>query len=343
VKRSLRCSAACAVAFAGALLAEPVSAQLVASESTRLELRAQAGCSSVEDFSSRVARRSTRIHFVRERARRSLIVELVSTAQGLRGTVTLIEADGTTRARKLTAKTCEEAAEGLALIATVTLDPDALLTEPEPEKSKPEAPAPEKSKPEAPALIEPKRSPRLDEPSETRDVPVRVSFGLAAALMVSLAPELAPGGSLEVALEVNPGKLWSPFFRLSVPHAQRRDVERGAFAASFAFTLPTLDVCPVRLGTRLWAVRPCAYASAGLLKVWGEGGSLEPEAHARLFASAGAALWTGLHISEVFEIIADARAMAPLRRDSFAFDDDVFWRTPALGFSSIVGVAGGFP
>jgi hypothetical protein len=50
-----------------------------------------------------------------------------------------------------------------------------------------------------------------------------------------------------------------------------------------------------------------------------------------------------LRVTEAIEIIADARVMAPLRRDAFAFDDVVFWRTPSLGFSSIVGVAGGFP
>lgn len=312
---------------------------MVPSESTRLELRATSGCGSVEDFTARVARRSSRIRFVSQPARRSLIVELQSAGQTLRGSVTLVEADGATRTRKLSAKTCEEAVEGLALIATVTLDPDALLEEPEPEPE----PAP---KPEPKPKSEPKPRPKPIQPPpppprhDGEDV--RVSFGLAATLMVQLAPEVTPGGSLEVALEINPGEIVAPFFRLSVPHSERRGVDRGVGDANFAFTLPTLDVCPVRFGTSVVGVRPCAFGSVGMLKVWGSD-AFEEESHARLFASAGGALWLGLRISKAIEIIADARAVVPLRRDAYAFDDVVFWRTPSLGFSSAVGLAGGFP
>ncbi len=325
-------------------MAAPLSAQVVTDEPTRLELRAPAGCSSVEDFTARVARRSSRIRFVPDSARRSLLVELVSTGRSLRGSVTLVEADGATRTRKLTASSCEDAAEGLALIATVTLDPDALLAEPEPEPEPEAAPEPA---PRPPAVSRP-AAPKRDEtpqvgPALTDEPSARVSLGLAVTLMAEVAPEIAPGGSVEVALELFPGRVLAPFFRLSVPHAQRRGLERGGGTANFAYTLPTLDVCPVRLGSRALGLRPCAYGSVGLLKAWGSSTDLENLAHKRLFASAGGALWLGLKLSKTIEIIADARGIVPLERDSFAFDDVVFWKTPPLGFSSVIGVAGGFP
>jgi hypothetical protein len=314
---------------------------VVSNESTRLELRSANGCSSVDDFKARVARRSSRISFVTEGGNRSLLVEIQGAAGGLRGAVTLVERDGSTRTRRLKANTCEEAAEGLALIATVTLDPDALLGAPEPEpEPKPETKPEPEPKPQPKPRPAPARAPPRLQPEDAARL--RFSFGLGAAVLARVAPELAPGGSLEGALELNPGRVVSPFFRLSVAHAQRRDVDGGVGLANFAFTLPTLDVCPVRIGTRTFAVRPCAYGSVGVLKVWGED-AFQRETHSRVFASAGGALWLGFRLSEAIEIIADARAVVPLRRNAFAFDDVVFWRTPTLGFSSVVGLAVGFP
>jgi hypothetical protein len=57
----------------------------------------------------------------------------------------------------------------------------------------------------------------------------------------------------------------------------------------------------------------------------------------------GLSAWLGWRVSEVFEMIADARAGMPLRRDEFVLYDDVFFKTPTPGFSFGVGAAGGFP
>jgi hypothetical protein len=161
-------------------------------------------------------------------------------------------------------------------------------------------------------------------------------------VLLQMAPEPAFGGSVSAAFELQPGSLFSPLWRLSLAHAQRRGVDESAGQANFAFTLPTLDVCPVRLGPRTFGVRPCAYGSLGLLEVWGTDVA-QRENHARVYGAAGAALWLGFRVSEAFEIVADGRIGVPFRRDQFAFDDVVFYRTPTPGFSVGAGVAGGFP
>ncbi len=321
------------------LVTVPGFAQL-ASEPTHFELRAPEGCSSVEDFAAHVKKRSSRIQLVAGTAPRSLVVEIQEQAGGVRGSVKVLEKDGSTRSRQLKASTCAEAVEALSLIATVTLDPDALLAEPEPEPEpkptvspKPKPPA-EKPRPVRPA-------PPPPPPSEAA-APYRFSLGVGAALLFNQAPKLAPGASVAVALELRPGHVLSPLVRLSVVHAQRRDISEPGGSASFAFTLPTLDVCPVRLGPRAFGVRPCAYASVGLLKAWGSA-TAQTEAHARLSGAAGGALWVGWRVSEVFEIIADGRAGAATPRDRFGFDNRGFFTTPRVGFSAGLGVAGGFP
>jgi hypothetical protein len=329
------------LAFAGVVVAVPAYGQPAAqTEATRFEFRAPAGCSSADDFAARVSRRSWRIKLSGDAgARRSLLVEIQQAPAGgtLRGTVTVVEADGATRTRQLKAASCEEAVDALSLIATVTLDPDAMLGEPPPEEpAKPVSKPPPAAKPPLALKLPPAF--RRAEPSE----PYRFSFGLAAAVLVEMAPEPAFGGTASAAIEMNPGHLLSPFWRLSLTHAQRRGISERRGEASFAFTLPTLDACPVRFGPRVFGVRPCAYGSLGLLKMWGEG-TPQDETHSRLYGSAGLAAWLSLRVSEAFEIIADGRVGLPLYRDEFAFDGDVFFKTPTPGFSLGLGAAGGFP
>lgn len=255
----------------------------------------------------------------------------------MRGTVTVVEADGATRTRQLKAASCEEAVDALSLIATVTLDPDAMLGEPSPEETPKPATKPPPPDTKPPPLRKPQGF-RRTAPTE----PYRFSFGLAAALLLEAAPEPALGASASAAFEINPGGLASPFWRLSLTHAQRRGIVERLGEASFAFTLPTLDACPVRLGPRVFGVRPCAYGSLGLVKFWGDG-TPQNETHSRLYGSAGLSALLSLRLSEAFEIIADGRAGMPFRRDEFAFDGDVFFKTPTPGFSLGLGAAGGFP
>ena len=83
-------------------------------------------------------------------------------------------------------------------------------------------------------------------------------------------------------------------------------------------------MCPVRFGPRELGLRPCAFASVGLLKVWGSE-ALHDETHARAYGAAGAAQRLGWRVSEVIEIIADGRVGAPFARDRFAFDGVPFF------------------
>ncbi|HXK16841.1 MAG TPA: hypothetical protein VNG33_03470 [Polyangiaceae bacterium] len=347
MKRSQRQQAVCAVAFAVTGVVAPLHAQSSAArppqnlpepEATHFEFRAPPGCGSAEDFAAHVRRRSSRIRLISgANAPRSLLVEISEPGAGgtLRGTVTVVEPDGATRKRELKAAACAEAVDALSLIATVTLDPDAMLDEPTPAaEPEPKLAPPVATKPTA----------RAAEPAPAAPSPpaYRMSVGVAAALLVQMAPEPAFGGSASVALELNPGRLLAPFLRLSLVHAERRGLSEQAGNANFAFTLPTLDVCPVRLGSRAVGVRACAFSTLGVLEVWGSGVT-NKESHSRLYGAAGAAMSFGLRISKGFEIIADGRAGLPFWRDRFAFDEVAFYRTPMLGFSAGAGVAGGFP
>lgn len=320
------------------VMSAQVSAQTTAVEPvvTRFELRSPAGCGSSEQFVAKVERRSTRIRLLSEAAgARSLIVEIQppDASGALSGSVTVVEVDGATSARKLKAKSCDEAMEGLSLIATVTLDPDALLSDPPAETPPPAPPV------APPPAVKPAPPPERVAPTAPGH---RLSFGVEASALVNASPEPAWGATASIALELGRGALWSPLLRLSLLHAQRRGLSQGAGDANFAFTVPLLDVCPVRLGPERLAIRPCAYGGVGLLEVWGTE-AFEKEEHQRASGSAGLALLLQLKLSKTFEIIADGRAGSALLRDQFAFDDVVFFKTHPLLFSAGAGLAGGFP
>jgi hypothetical protein len=340
VKRSQRSRGSCALALAAVLVGGRAAAQTTPEpEVARFEFRAPEGCGSAEDFTARVAKRSARIKLITQgSAPRSLAVEIqpADAAGVLRGRVTVVEPDGATRARQLKASTCEEAIDGLSLIATVTLDPGALMAEPvEPEPAKPLAePAPEPPKPPK----KPQSIPRRAEPIEL----YRFALGVGGAALLEVAPEPAFGGQLSAMFEMNPGHPLSPAWRLSLVHAQRRGVAEPTGEANFAYTLPTLEVCPVRLGPKVFGIRPCGFVTAGTLKAWGSEVFQEQE-RLRFFGAAGPALLVLLRLSKSVEIIADARAGFAFSKDQFAFDGEVFFTTPALGFSSAAGVSVGFP
>jgi hypothetical protein len=338
VKRSQLLTAVCALACAGLALTTRAGAQAGdPPPPIRFEFRSPS-CGSAPEFVAKVAQRSSRIRLVADAAAgRSLIVEIQApdAAGVLAGSVTVVEPDGATRPRQLKAKSCDEAMAGLSLIATVTLDPEALLNEPAEEpRPTPVAPPPAAPKKPTPAPM-PRSSPRK---------PHRWSFGVEAAALVSQSPDPAFGAGIAAAVELNPGELLSPLIRLSLAHAERRGISTGQGGeANFAFTLPALEVCPVRLGPRVLGLRPCAYGSLGLLRVWGSGAAIESESHERASGSAGGALLLGVRLSETFEIIVDARGGLPFLRDDFAFADVAFFRTRPLVFSAALGVAGGFP
>jgi len=286
-----------------------------------------------------VRKRSARIELTTASAPRTLLVELQQAGAVYRGSVTVKEPDGATRTRQLNAKSCAEAVDALSLIAVVTLDPDALMSEPEPAPEPEPEPAP-RARPQPKPPV-PRSAPAAEAPPPA--APLRLSFGVAMSALFRHAPGVALGGSATFAVEVNPGHALSPSFRLSVLHAERRGVTEPGGDASFAYTLPLLDVCPVRLGPRAFGLRPCAYGGVGVLHVWGSAASQENEAHWRPSGSAGSALCASLRLSEAVEIIADGRAGVTFPRDQFGFNRKPFFSTPTLGFSASVGVAGGFP
>jgi len=348
VARLSRGLAACAVLCACALTAGQAHAEDL--HPTLLAYKAPADCPPVGDFQRSVQRRSTRIHFVDEGSHeRELWVFLHKEGDFTVGELRLIEQNGSLRQRSVRFTTCAEAVEGLALIATVSLDPEALLSgvHPVPETSPAEpaktAPPPRKTpRPRAKAPPLPPPEP----PQESSEFEAKV--GLEASVLFRALPKAAAfGGTAFGELGSSSRYLIAPVFSLAFTHARRYDIAGDSSdaisRANFALTLFTLSGCPLRIGGNIVVFRPCARVSGGVLRAWGTETN-QPQTATRNYWSWGGAGVLSVRVSELVEIVGDAGVGVNLIRDTFTFgrcaspsDCTQVGKTPPLYISTGLG------
>lgn len=168
---------------------------------TTLEVQSTAGCPTPADVEAEIRWRAPAAQLGPEAPRR-LRIELAREPRGFVATMTY-QASGTAAApRQLRAPTCADVASAVALIAALTLDPDATTA--------PQAPAlvvlpagpslelPEVTPPPPPPPVEP---PAVEPPALP---PASPAFELAAAGGARLAAGLTPGvlvlGAVDVAV-----------------------------------------------------------------------------------------------------------------------------------------------
>lgn len=319
------------------LLASSAHAQTL--EPTLLSYRAPDECPEVADFQKSVQRRSARVRFVDEGSHeRELSIVLRKRGDFTIGELRLIEPDGSLRQRSVRFTSCSEAVEGLALIAVVSLDPQALLSAPSPKPKPEEKPEP----PIAPSKVLPKALEAVRAPATTRR-PVRHAKNLEVALGAELVasfrqvPQIALGGALFVDVADDSASLFAPLLRLAIAHSERRGIPSGDGQVSFALTQSTLTACPLQFGHEIISVRPCAFTTVGLLRAWSSDAA-GPQARSRPSWAWGGSVFAFLRISQTAEMIADLSVASSLVRDRFEVQPAWSWVTPPLYLSSGVGL-----
>ncbi|HWZ89938.1 MAG TPA: hypothetical protein VNW92_13845 [Polyangiaceae bacterium] len=347
VARLSRGLAACAVLCALALTA--ASARAEETHPTLLAYRAPTDCPPVGDFQRSVQRRSARIHFVDEGSHdRELAISLRKDGDFTVGELRLIEANGTLRQRSVRFGTCAEAVEGLALIATVSLDPQALLEGPIPAPETPPAPPPPTSPP--PPAAKQNLPPPAPPAKKAPELEARV--GAEFNVYFNALPKPAPGGSVFFDIGSNSRHWLAPLLHVVIiSHAERwslPEASPGARAeANFALTLATVSGCPLRIGDGSWGFRPCASVSAGALHSWSTKTD-DTQPRTRPYVSWGGTGIVFVRLGELLEIVGDAGVGVTVIRDTFTFgncsglsgaDCTQVLKTPALYMSSGLGLS----
>jgi hypothetical protein len=306
-----------------------------------------------------VARRSSRIRLVTDGAVTPVLAASVKQAAdgSVAAELAVTHPSGKRSVRRLTAPSCSEAVDALALVIAITLDPTSVSGGSGGDTESGSANAAEglgqANQPNAKAN-EPVKRPSSVSGEEQADFRAPQSSGpdmetvfhwRAGALLRALlgpAPELMPGLALALGASWDRAGVWSPALRLSATHYWLHGVSEMDGDADFEVDSGSLDACPVRVGGELLAMRPCANLELGRLLARGTH-TFAPQAHSRPFAVLGGSLWLETLLLTRLEAGLGLSAGKTLVMDDFAFSPTTFHRVSSLTVAGSLGVSLRFP
>jgi len=308
-----------------------------------LSYRAPGGCPDEGQFLQEVTRRATRARRVADVGGRKLEVEIAESQKGFSGRFEMREAGSPTQPRTVDGPTCAEVSLALALIAALTLDPNAPPGPPPgsgplppPEPPPLQNPVPTSSLAQNPAPI-----PKPSSASDTSTDGWHFGIGVRVGATSAVAPWPLPTGGILVSASRDASAL-STRMSLTYLPAVSGTVPLGR--ARFSLVALRLAECgAVRLASALDA-QTCATFEVGRH----EGQGLEgPEIRS---AMQGAVAWYApglleglqLGLGERWFVDTEARAFFPLLRESFVFrftsqGDVLAHRAPVVGGALEIG------
>jgi hypothetical protein len=347
--------------------------------SARLEVHALPDCTTREELVARVAARSRRIHFDDDTPGPTLRAIIAPGPRGAAvGELQISEPTGKISTRRISAPSCAEATDALALIIALTLDPTvaaaAPAAGPTPPAAAPSRPTAETrgapTPPRAPPTAETPQHPGSQPSAETSrpithalptrppsdetsgvvvavpepPVATRTRFGggVAGEVVSGPAPSVLPGLSVYLMAALDRDALWSPAAIVRGTHAWTTGLLESGGTAAFTLDAVTLDACLLRLAGPVFEARACASALYGRLTAAGTE-TYSPATADRPYAAAGAALVFAAGLGRILELTGRIGGGASLVRDSFAFSPAVFHRTAAFTLTASLGIGVRFP
>lgn len=300
----------------------------------RLEVQALPDCATREALVARIAARSSRIHWAADAAGPTLRAAIVhAPPKGAVAELVIVQPDGSTSSRRLSAPSCEEAIDALALVITLTLDPLSALADHAAAPAVSEPPAPPPSLPPDAGVTAAAPSP----PSPPAPARARFGMGVAAQAIFGPAPDVLPGIAVYAVAALDRDALWSPAVVLLGTHAWIADLVAPGGTAAFTLDAASLDACALRLRLSVVEARACAGGLVGRLAASGSD-TYAPASSARPFAAVGGAALFTAGIGSVLEASARVGVGASLVRDAFAFTPLVFYRTAAVAVAPSLGL-----
>jgi hypothetical protein len=335
--------------------------------------RTAANCTGPDDFAARVAARSPRIQFVEDSAAIGVQATFnVARSGGINAELILVESGVSRAPRRFQARSCAEAADALALMVAVALDPvwvnehsptlagesgtDVSTGSSSAASATPRGPSAVASRPgkqPGPITTEKKpepppppvsivASPVAGSPSPlTGRFQPRFGAHLAGQSLWGPAPAVMPGLAAYAVGALDRDALLSPAIVLGAIYAWRSDLAEPGGKASFSLVAGSLDACVLRVQVSLVDVRACAAVVAGRLSASGSDTDA-PATVAKLFAVAGATSILTVHLGRMIELSARIGTGMTLRRSSYEFGSTAFHTSSRLTTSASIGVGLGW-
>lgn len=308
-------------------------------KTARLEVQALPECTTREELLARIAARSRRIRFDEDTdggSTSTLRVAVAATPRhGAVGDLVIVGPDGRTSTRRLSAPTCAEATDALALIIALMLDPSAAITPTPP-------PPPLVVTPPPPRRVQPPAVVAAPPPALPHPAARRFGVGAAGQVLFGPSPAALPGFALWALAGLDRDSLWSPVLLLAWIHAFDSGLGEKGGTAGFTLDAASLDACPLRLRALFMEARACGTALVGRL-IAGGSETYSPTAIAQPYAALGGALMVVAGPWRHLEVVGRFGAAASLVRDSFQFLPYTFHRTDAVTLSGSLGIGIRFP
>jgi hypothetical protein len=315
-------------------------------ESVRIDYAAPADCPDAKTFVRSLRERTTRFREAApdEQARRFL-VRVGAVGASFSGRLEIRSPDGRTAVRNVDAAICDEVASALALIAALTIDPNALTgsskgTGMSQAESLPGPAADSHRQGEPPRAEAVAMSPPSGAPEASQ--PWRWSAGLQGHMTFHGAPAMGYGSDIFVEAEAPVASRLGPAGRMGI-FLNQTDVELPTgLAARFQWVLMEVEGCPVRLGGTRLAIDPCLAFHVGVIR--GEGRRIsQPKQTVSLWSDAGPVLRLRLAVTARLLVEAQGGITLPLHRPTFDIlemgSSTTAYSVPRLGGSAGIGVA----
>jgi len=290
----------------------------------RLRLEVEAECTNSAEFAGRIQARSPRIDATGATADATLVAVTIAPATGserIEGTMRVGES-----VRHVEGATCEEVADALSLVAVLTFDPEAGLTEPAP-------PASEPPPPPAP----PVRPPSSGSPLRPAPAAERWRFRLGIHGVAATVDELPLGASI-VGEMARDRQLSTLTFRLALT-TYSASVEQGTRAANLIWAFLVPQVCPLRVHAGPVSLSPCAGVAMGVLSSAPTRGVVSPKSFTRAWIAPRGAVRARIALTSRLGLEVEAALDVPVSRDRYAFGAEEAYRVPAVVPAVGVGIA----
>jgi hypothetical protein len=353
-----------------AALASPPSPPVA---TVHLELSAAPDCATDAELIARVAARSTRIHFGPSGTGTfELRVEIAPGPNDAQlGRLSLIDPSGRRSNRRLTAPTCAETVDAVALVAVISLDPsyapsgdapaardlaaDGQVAPPagnQPDGDRAEVSTPARraseraaaDRPPVPAGVGPAHVEGDAETAAPPPISARrhLGAGVAGQLISGPAPHPMPAVAVHLFAALDRPSIWSPALRLTVQHGWQNGVDEPGGTADFALDTVALDLCFLRLSVAAVDLRGCATATAGRLSASGSD-TFSPASQARPFLAAGGTAILEIALGRWVTMAGSVGAADTPIHDAFEFSPVIFHRVSATTLTFDLGMGVRFP
>lgn len=329
--RGLFCFGPCVVALAAA----PRSARAEqAPLPFRVEYQPGDGCAPEEQFSQQLLARTRRVRRAQP-GEAALLFRIVfsGSRDALIGHFTVIELDGSETGRDIPSAPCSEMVAGMALIAAVLVDPNAI------------APAPALAPvTPAPPFTTPPQTAKKAEVSASKSAYDWVFTAGAGALLEGAAtPSPLLGMSVEVGAKLETQQLLNPWFALAFMQTPKDREKTSQGTAVFDWWALRLTASPSRWPSNgPIALRPAMLFDVGRLNVSGEN-AVQPDSTKVTWLAFGALLRLEVSPVRALALALDGGLVVPLQHDSFYFvPEPAFFTIPRLGVTARFGLAAQF-